>query len=185
MLFFSQLLPSTNTGGGTGTVSTNGTLAYSDRGDLRTTEGTAGDMVVVEGLGMFQYYEAPDLVDDDETCFRKGVDGWVMTLPAWDKVYSNLAGELGAIAAPGFLHIAELPTATIVAGASVTFSAESFGALSDVLVGHVANNNALTVTMSVTDTETISITVFNQSAVSQSTEGLSVQYSRLKGVYQS
>jgi hypothetical protein len=59
---------------------------YDNRADLKTIVGSlAGDSVVVEGIGLFQFVETEDEPDDDETCFTvPGVGQWLLTAPAVD-----------------------------------------------------------------------------------------------------
>ena len=67
---------------------------YDDRAELRnpiTPQPTAGDALILEFLGLFQFYESTEEPDDDETCFTANdqVSGlpygqWLLRVPAYE-----------------------------------------------------------------------------------------------------
>lgn len=62
------------------------TIAYDDRGTLRSTTSALDDSSVVEGLGLFQWVNTKLEADDDETCFTTATGQWLLKLPAWDLI---------------------------------------------------------------------------------------------------
>lgn len=59
------------------------TYAYADRGLLR---GGAGQLAIVEGLGLFRHASGSDEPDDDESCFATSTGRWLLEAPHWDVV---------------------------------------------------------------------------------------------------
>jgi hypothetical protein len=59
---------------------------YADRADLKALVGAlAGDSVVVEGIGLFQFVATELEPEDDETCFTvPGIGQWLLSVPAND-----------------------------------------------------------------------------------------------------
>lgn len=71
--------------GGAGTPSLM-PIAYSDRANLRTLLPVAGALVLVDGLGLFQFAAGSDEPDDDESCFAAASGRWLLMCPSWDVV---------------------------------------------------------------------------------------------------
>jgi hypothetical protein len=59
---------------------------YDSRGDLRTVQAQTGDQAIVEGLGLFMFYEGSDEPDDDESCFATATGRWLLEAANWDVV---------------------------------------------------------------------------------------------------
>jgi hypothetical protein len=80
---------------------------YDDRGDLRnpaTPNPIAGDALILEYLGLFQFYADTDEPDDDETCFtaNSSVTGlpygqWRIRVPAYDWTEAHESIEKSAL----------------------------------------------------------------------------------------
>jgi hypothetical protein len=68
------------------------TLTHSLRQDLRTmTPGVDGPKsVIVEGLGVFVYYEGSSQLDDDETCFATATGRWVLEAASPDFLQAEI-----------------------------------------------------------------------------------------------
>ncbi len=62
--------------------------SYDNRADLRSISPVAdGDLVLVDGLGLFRYHTTGDEgLDDDETAFACGAGWWVLDCPTWEVV---------------------------------------------------------------------------------------------------
>lgn len=60
--------------------------AYSERGQLRSFDGAAGDFVLVDGLGLFALDAASDEPDDDESCFVCASGRWLLQAASWDLI---------------------------------------------------------------------------------------------------
>lgn len=185
MIYLSQRLPSTGspgTGGG-GVVSTNAAISYEDRGDLRTLTGTTGDLSIVEGLGIYQYYTATEQLDDDETCFRNGVGGWVLVVSGWDRIYSILGAEIESAGQATRLTNIPLPSATLVSGASLSFTVTDYNKMGMVVFAAVVGSSSIDITGDVISSSEIEFTVTNNKSSSQSITGIEVQYFLIKGTY--
>jgi hypothetical protein len=61
-------------------------VAYANRGDLRAATPAAGEMVVVEGLGLFVFHADSDEPDDDESSFATATGCWLMEAAHWDVI---------------------------------------------------------------------------------------------------
>lgn len=60
------------------------TLAYDDRGLLRTEVPISHGAIMVEGLGLFSHTVGTDEPDDDESCFKTSKGAWLLTAMSWD-----------------------------------------------------------------------------------------------------
>lgn len=61
-------------------------LAYDARATLRSGTPAAGDLTLIDGLGLFQYAAGSDEPDDDESCFATATGRWLLVCPHWDVV---------------------------------------------------------------------------------------------------
>ena len=70
-------------------------VGYDNRADLRSMSPSAGDMALVDGLGLFRYQpSADDGPDDDETAFATASGYWLLICPSWEVVDAyTLAAE--------------------------------------------------------------------------------------------
>jgi len=59
---------------------------YENRATLRTLVANAGDLVLVDGLGLFIFAAGSDEPDDDESCFSTATGRWLLECPHWDVV---------------------------------------------------------------------------------------------------
>jgi hypothetical protein len=77
-------------GGGNLVVSGSGAsisnYLYENRATLRTLAANAGDLVLVDGLGLFIFAAGSDEPDDDESCFATATGRWLLQCPSWDLV---------------------------------------------------------------------------------------------------
>jgi hypothetical protein len=71
-------------------------VSYEDRGGLRSLSPQADDSVVVEGLGLFMFFDSQDEPDDDETSFNTELGQWLLTAIAYD-LYEAMALDEAAI----------------------------------------------------------------------------------------
>ena len=60
--------------------------SYENRASLRTLEAEAGDIALVDGLGLFVFAAGSDEPYDDESCFATATGKWLMECPHWDVV---------------------------------------------------------------------------------------------------
>ncbi len=73
------------------------TYSYDSRNTLRTLTPTNGDVVVVDGLGVFRFFTGSTEPDDDESCFATSTGRWLLQAAHWDLVDSWQLPELEAI----------------------------------------------------------------------------------------
>lgn len=59
-------------------------IAYDDRGDLRSIDGPSTSIVIIDGLGTFQWEFGSTEPDDDETCFVTDTGAWLLSSVSWD-----------------------------------------------------------------------------------------------------
>jgi hypothetical protein len=66
------------------TVLKSGHVKYENRGDLRTLQASEGDLILVEQLGLFRFFEGGNYVDDDIKHFVSTIYNgtWVMECPS-------------------------------------------------------------------------------------------------------
>lgn len=60
------------------------TMAYADRGAMRSTFSEVDDSTVIEGLGLFLWVASKLEPDDDETCFTTSAGQWLLAIAAPD-----------------------------------------------------------------------------------------------------
>lgn len=61
-------------------------LAYANRASLRALTPADGNLSIVEGLGLFQFYDGSDEPDDDESCFATASGRWLLDAAHWDLI---------------------------------------------------------------------------------------------------
>lgn len=68
-------------------------VEYDNRGSLRIV-GSDGDLILVNGLGLFEYVNGSTEIDDDETCFASasGTGAWEIRAVSWE-VVDNLVAD--------------------------------------------------------------------------------------------
>lgn len=74
------------------------TVAYDNRATLRSQTPAAGEMAVVEGLGLFVWESASTEPDDDESCFATASGAWLLQAASWDLVDAWMAPDQQALA---------------------------------------------------------------------------------------
>lgn len=62
------------------------TVAYDNRAALRSQTPAAGEMAIVDGLGLFQHVTGSTEPDDDESCFATATGRWLLEAVHWDVV---------------------------------------------------------------------------------------------------
>jgi len=64
--------------------------AYDNRNEVRSLDGSSGNLIFIESLGLFKYYPDSAELDDDETCFVNTTNGrWIVECPHWDLIDAN------------------------------------------------------------------------------------------------
>lgn len=61
-------------------------IAYDSRGGLRARAGADGDLVLIDGLGLFSLSAGSDEPDDDESCFATAAGRWLLQAAHWDVI---------------------------------------------------------------------------------------------------
>ena len=62
------------------------TVTYDSRATLRSQTPTAGEMAVIDGLGLFVWESGSTEPDDDESCFATSTGRWLLEAVHWDVV---------------------------------------------------------------------------------------------------
>ena len=62
------------------------TVTYDSRATLRSQTPTAGEMAVIDGLGLFVWESGSTEPDDDESCFATATGRWLLEAVHWDVV---------------------------------------------------------------------------------------------------
>jgi hypothetical protein len=62
------------------------TVAYDNRAALRSQTPAAGEMAIVDGLGLFVWQAGSTEPDDDESCFATSTGRWLLEAVHWDVV---------------------------------------------------------------------------------------------------
>lgn len=126
-------------------------VSYDNRADLRSMSPSAGDMALVDGLGLFRYQpSADDGPDDDETAFATATGYWLLVCPSWDVV------DAYTLAAEDYqdtrLNSAEtrLTAAEARLTAAELFTSKMFRATSTQSAVSVSLNSSTTFTVTVT-----------------------------------
>jgi hypothetical protein len=117
------------------------TYAYEDRDTLRS-RGTAGETVLVSGLGLFIFVQGSTAIDDDETALVTTTGGaWEIQAVGWDMAYAlintyaksytdDLHAKLGNLQVTGIVDSYALNTGTIAANTTVLYSISASGVAS-------------------------------------------------------
>lgn len=121
------------------------TIAYDNRGDMRTLSGTdLTAWVLVEGLGLFQHFAgSTDGPDDDETAFATAGGYWLLICPSWDVV------DAYTLAAEDYQET-RLTSAETRLTSAESFTAKMFRATSTQSTVSVSPNSSTTFTVTVT-----------------------------------
>jgi hypothetical protein len=72
-------------------------VTYDNRGDLRTIDGPADTMALVEGLGLFVWVSGSDQPDDDETAFASATGVWLVEAASYDLAFSSWLPEVDGL----------------------------------------------------------------------------------------
>ena len=159
-------------------------VAYDNRADLRSMSPNAGDLALVDGLGLFRYQPGADEgPDDDETAFQTASGYWLLVCPSWDVVDAYMLqaeDEQGARLdeaesfAARFLQQTSAQSAFTLAGnSSTTFTVTVAGAAlgASVLVTPPTDPTLNTITLYARVTASDTVTVYIGNAHSASTGG--------------
>jgi hypothetical protein len=113
------------------------TVAYDNRAALRSQTPAAGEMAIVDGLGLFVWQAGSTEPDDDESCFATSTGRWLLEAVHWDVVDAWQAPDDAARDefdedTPLFLH----GSATCAITSVATVSSSSFtGTVTGAAVG--------------------------------------------------
>jgi hypothetical protein len=142
------------------------TRTYQNRADLRSINGPATIIGVVESLGVFVWVSGSTQVDDDETCFATSGGRWLLYAAAWDLVSEYVATELEVfndIMLTGTVYNA---TTALGVNGTVSFTATIPGALvgDEVCVNPPSGfDERLIINSRVSAADTVTITLGNAS----------------------
>ena len=153
-----------------GSVTSVATKTYSNRADLRSIDGPASLIAVVESLGVFAWESGNTQIDDDETCFATASGRWLLYAAAWDLVYEYIVGELGIINESSIAGSVSNTITSLAANSIFTFNAAIPGATVGDVVSispPVGFEGRLTIFGQVTASDTVTVTVGNASASTQ------------------
>lgn len=119
-------------------------VSYDNRADLRSMSPSAGDMALVDGLGLFRYLSGADEgPDDDETAFATAGGYWLLDCPSWD------VADAYTLAAEDYQE-ARLASAETRLTAAESFTAKMFRATSAQSAFSLAVNSNTTFNVTVT-----------------------------------
>lgn len=122
-------------------------VSYDNRADLRSMSPSAGDLALVDGLGLFRYLSGADEgPDDDETAFATAGGYWLLDCPSWDVV------DAYTLAAEDYQET-RLNSAETRLTAAELFTAKMFRATSTQSAFTLAINSSTTFTVTVTGAE--------------------------------
>lgn len=154
-------------------------VKHDQRASLRTMTPTAGDNLIVEGLGVFVFYVGSTKLDDDETCFATSAGRWILEAVSPDMLQAeifDLQVRTAKIEETTFLKGSFAMSMTSLASlSSVDFKAAVAGAEpgDSVIVNpgnsfgnSAADEAALSYTSFVSAPDTITVTIRNASAAS-------------------
>lgn len=179
--------PTTLPGFGINYLNTN-LVAYDSRATLRSLTPASGDLMLVEFLGLFRWVSGSTEPDDDETCFVTTSGAWLLECPHWDLVDATQYPDESAqddriedaevrLASaesrwPGSVlrAIAACSITSVSATSSASFTASIPGAaIGDAVIATPpdALGPRLSVVANVSSAGTITITLNNPSAASQ------------------
>ena len=156
-------------------------VAYDVRASLRATAPAAGDLILVDALGLFRFAEGSDEPDDDESSFATSTGRWLLAaahpdlLAAWSLPDDEIREQaFDRATAAGQLLRAVVPCAlsSVAATAQASFAASVPGAATGqaVLATPLAALDArLAVTARVSAADTVTVTLSNPSAAAAST----------------
>lgn len=155
------------------------TVLHDQRTTLRTMTPTAGNNIIVEGLGVFVFYVGSTKLDDDETCFATSAGRWILEAASPDMLQAeifDLQVRTANIEETTFLKGSFVMSMTSLASlSSVDFKAAVAGAEpgDSVIVNpgnsfgnSAADEAALSYTSFVSAPDTITVTIRNASAAS-------------------
>jgi hypothetical protein len=146
--------------------------AYVDRDQLRSIDGPAGTMALVEGLGLFVWVEGSDQPDDDETALATSSGVWLLNAASWDLAFAYWLPEIEAIKnRVALTGEAVCNLSSVASNNSADFTATVPGAaIGDTVVATppAALMTSLTTTLSfhawVSSSDTVTIRLVNSSA---------------------
>lgn len=80
-------------------------VPYANRDQLRTTNGPATSLIIVESLGVFCWVSGATQTDDDETCFATSSGRWLQQATSWNFVDSQVDNEIRVRTVPFIWNI--------------------------------------------------------------------------------
>lgn len=80
-------------GSGNINISSATIVNYTDRANLRSIDGPASTIIIIESLGVFVWVADSTEIDDDETCFATTSGRWLLYAAAWDLVAEYVGSE--------------------------------------------------------------------------------------------
>lgn len=125
-----QVLQTNGSGGlSFGSPASTITKTYDNRADLRSIDGPASVICVVESLGVFVWESGSTQIDDDETCFATSSGRWLLYAAAWDLVSEYVGTELDVFSERILTGQVYNSTTSIGVNGTVSFTATVIGAL--------------------------------------------------------
>ena len=173
-----------------GSVSSVITKTYTNRADLRSIDGPAALIAVVESLGVFAWEAGSAQVDDDETCFATTSGRWLLYAAAWDLVYEYIVGELELFdelrsivdtvynANTNIGNLTSLQITKNIAGAELNDAV----IVTPVLPLSTGNDGSVTFSGAVTSSGVVTVNIGNASASSRTITAGNLKILVLKGV---
>ena len=158
-----------------GSVSSVITKTYTNRADLRSVDGPATLIAVVESLGVFAWESGSTQVDDDETCFATTSGRWLLYAAAWDLVYEYIVGELDILGEIRPIYdtvynsntsigaLSSIQITKLIDGVELTDAV----IVTPVLPLQTGNDGSVTYTGAVTATNQVTVNIGNASASSR------------------
>lgn len=104
-------------------------VSYDNRANLRSADGPASMLMVVESLGVFVWVSGSTELDDDETCFATSGGRWLLYAAAWDLVAEYWGSEIDQIRYSFLTGAANYATTSISGNTQLTFTATIQGAV--------------------------------------------------------
>ena len=121
---------------GSGNIDVSGAavLSYTDRGNIRSVDGPAALLYIIESLGLFVWISGSTEVDDDETCFATASGRWLLYVAAWDFIDETIGTELDVIRQSVNVVSVFLQPAAISANSSLSFAVSCGASIGDAVL---------------------------------------------------
>lgn len=157
--------------------------SYANRAQLRTIDGPADTMALVEGLGLFVWVSGATGPDDDETSFATASGAWYLHAASWDVAYAYWLSDIEVLyaridEAKDNIRRVLIGSATSAASSISSLAEYTFtGSIAGASVGDnvfvtppAALNVRLAFSAWVSAADTVTISVRNSSASTASTD---------------